>query len=216
MKISCVIFDFDGTLFDSMHVWDDVGRRYLASLGITANDDFEETIAGMTLAQGCEYASKTYPIHKTPMQVLEGISAIVKDDYAYRIEPKAGVKEILETLHHHNVRMIIATASDQRLVMPALKRCHMDHYFIDIVSAQDSKLDKHSPDIFEKAMHMCQGDKTDTVVIEDAYHAAFTAKKAGFTVIGVYDESEKQQNKMQEVCDIYVHTLAEWKVEEML
>ena len=53
MKISCVIFDFDGTLFDSMHVWDDVGRRYLASLGITANDDFEETIAGMTLAQGC-------------------------------------------------------------------------------------------------------------------------------------------------------------------
>lgn len=33
MKLKCVIFDFDGTLFDSMYLWDTVAESYVRSRG---------------------------------------------------------------------------------------------------------------------------------------------------------------------------------------
>ena len=35
MRIKGAIFDFDGTLFDSMYIWDTAGETYLASIGVT-------------------------------------------------------------------------------------------------------------------------------------------------------------------------------------
>lgn len=43
-----------------------------------------------------------------------------------------------------------------------------------------------------------------TVVFEDAIHAIETAKKDGFTVAAVFDESEKRQDEVRALADCYI------------
>lgn len=38
MKLRCAIFDFDGTLFDSMYVWDTLGETYLKVIGVVPRE----------------------------------------------------------------------------------------------------------------------------------------------------------------------------------
>ena len=42
--IKGAIFDIDGTLLDSMPIWENVGARYLATLGIKAKPDLKERL----------------------------------------------------------------------------------------------------------------------------------------------------------------------------
>ena len=214
MILKCVIFDFDGTLFDSMYVWKDAGTKYLNSLNIRPEDDFNETVASMTLRQAAAYVQKAYHIDQTVEQIMEGVSAIVADDYANHIEPAKGVTNLLDRLYSLHVTMVIATLSERNHVLFALKRCHLDHYFTDIITAEDVHTGKDSPLIYEKAMCACKAVKENTAVVEDAYYAAKTAHDAGFTMIGVYENNETQQEQMKEVCDLYVEDLSKWKVEE--
>ena len=51
MKKKFYLFDMDGTLLDSMHVWSDIDKRFLSKHNITAPDDFSEKIAAMTLPE---------------------------------------------------------------------------------------------------------------------------------------------------------------------
>ena len=54
-NIQGAIFDVDGTLLDSMSVWEDIGERYLISLGIMAKDGLGDALHTMSLEQGAVY-----------------------------------------------------------------------------------------------------------------------------------------------------------------
>ena len=45
--------------------------------------------------------------------------------------------------------------------------------------------------------------KSETVVFEDALHAAETAKRAGFFVVGVYDRHEPEATVLRSLADLY-------------
>ena len=60
MKIKLAVFDFDGTLFDSMYVWDTAGERYLRSLGKTPSPDLREDLKTLSLYQAAEYFISEY------------------------------------------------------------------------------------------------------------------------------------------------------------
>lgn len=53
--IKSAIFDVDGTLLDSMKIWDDAGERYLSSVGKTAENGLSEKLCAMSLTEGAEY-----------------------------------------------------------------------------------------------------------------------------------------------------------------
>ena len=60
MIIKCAIFDFDGTLFDSMFIWDEVGEIYLHSLGLEQKPSLREDVRAMSLYQAASYVRKEY------------------------------------------------------------------------------------------------------------------------------------------------------------
>ena len=62
MKLKCAIFDFDGTLFDSMYIWDIVGEVYLRSLGKEPKPSMREDIRALSLYQSSCYFKEEYAI----------------------------------------------------------------------------------------------------------------------------------------------------------
>ena len=80
-----VVFDFDGTLFDSMYVWKDVGIRYLKHQNITPRQDFQQTVSSMTLYQAAQYVSCCYPIGQSAEQIMDGVNRLVEDEYVHHV-----------------------------------------------------------------------------------------------------------------------------------
>ena len=146
---------------------------------------------------------------------MDGVNRTVEDFYFYTVEPKPGVIDFLEELHRRNIRMCIATATDRYQVEAALQRCKMRHFFSEIFTCTEVGSGKDRPDIFRKAMEHLQTDRSNTAVVEDAYHAAHTAKQDSFKVVGVYDSHESRQQELLQLADIflpdYLHLNNFWK-----
>ena len=210
-----LIFDFDGTLFDSMFIWDTAGEVYLRSIGKEPEADLQKVLKPMSLLQSAQYIREKYDIPLSVEEIMDGVNRTVEGFYFHTVEPKPGVIDFLEELYRRNIKMCIATATDRYQVEAALQRCKMRHFFSEIFTCTEVGSGKDRPDIFRKAMEHLQTDRSNTAVVEDAYHAAHTAKQDGFLVVGVYDSHEGRQQELLQIADVflpdYLHLNNFWK-----
>ena len=213
--IQGVIFDLDGTLFDSMFIWDTAGEVYLRSIGREPEADLQKVLKPMSLLQSAQYIREKYNIPLSVEDIMDGVNRTVEGFYFHTVEPKPGVIDFLEELHRRNIKMCIATATVRYQVEAALQRCKMRYFFSEIFTCTEVGSGKDRPDIFRKAMEHLQTDRSNTAVVEDAYHAAFTAKQDGFMVVGVYDSHESRQQELLQLADVflpdYLHLNNFWK-----
>lgn len=204
MKITGAIFDMDGTLLDSMGVWDTAAEEYLSSIGVKPQENVCEEVKTMSLMQAAVYLKGKYHIDKEPEEMADGVNALIEGFYKNEVMLKPGVKEFLHRLAEHDVKMCIATATDRYLVEAAMERCGVREYFTDIFTCSEVGYGKDEPEIYEQALRRLGTQKSDTIIFEDAIHAIKTAKKAGFLVAGVRDDSEKEQETVMEISDYYI------------
>lgn len=180
MKIAGAIFDVDGTLLDSLSIWNTVGEDYLLSLGIQPEEHLAEKINDMSLSQAAIYFQTEYGVEKSVEEIIQGINDIVKNFYLKEVQLLPGVKEFLQLLSLQNVKMVAATVSDKVLIEKALLRCGIDTYFSEILTCEEVGAGKDEPLIYEKALEILGTSKVNTIVFEDALYAIETAQKAGF------------------------------------
>lgn len=209
--IKGAIFDLDGTLFDSMIMWDSIAEDYLKSQGIRPNDDVREAVRAMSIQQVCEHFCREYGLALSPDEITAGINGMVEDFYFHRVQLKAGVAEALERLQSRGVRMCVATATDRYLVESGLRRTGISEYFESIFTCTETGAGKDEPAIFLQALDFLGTDMRKTVVFEDALYAIRTAKAAGLTVAAFYDESARyQQDEIRKLADFYFVSFADW------
>ena len=204
MIIKGAIFDFDGTLFDSMSVWDTAGEDYLRGLGREPEPNLQKILKPMSLYQSACYIQKEYALSLSPEEIMDGVNKVVEDFYFHTAMPKPGVPEYLEQLRQQGVKLCIATATDRYQIEAALKRCGLDSYFEEIFTCTAVGHGKDEPHIYEAALKYLGTPKHETLVFEDALHAAQTAKAAGFPVAAVYDAHEPHQAALRSLADQYL------------
>ena len=209
------IFDFDGTLFDSMFIWDTAGEVYLRSIGIEPRGDLQKLLKPMSLLQSATYIQEKYSIPLTIEKIMDDINRTVEDFYFHTVQPKEGVITFLKQMKAQGVKMCIATATDRYQVEASLKRCGMEAYFSEIFTCTDVGHGKDEPIIFQKALEHLGTTKADTVVFEDAYHAAKTAKADGFIIVAVFDSLEAKQAELLFISDCFIENFTQtelfWK-----
>ncbi|MGN0486322.1 MAG: HAD family hydrolase [Acutalibacteraceae bacterium] len=203
------IFDLDGTLLDSMFVWDTVGETYLRSLGYEPQEDINEKFRSFSLRQAAGYYRSVYGVTLTEEEIMAGINQAVEKQYLYEVEAKTGIPEFLKALSDAGVKMCVATATDHYLVEAALKRLGLDGYFSEIFTCTEVGAGKQEPLIYREALRHLGTDKDKTVVFEDALYALQTAKNDGFLTAAVYDCREKYGEKMRELADFYIEDFSD-------
>lgn len=209
MKICGAIFDVDGTLLDSMSIWDTIGEVYLRSIGYEPKEDLNETFKNMSLYQAARYYQTEYGVTLSIDEIMAGVNAILEQCYRFEAPLKEGAAELLEQLRISGVKLCIATATDRYLVEAALERCGVLSRFGEIFTCNGVGHGKDEPHIFETALRFLGTRKSETIVFEDALYAIRTAKEAGFPVAAVYDGHEKAQDEIRALADVYLEELAQ-------
>ncbi len=202
--IKGAIFDMDGTLLDSMYLWDSMGESYLRSIGCEPEEDLKRILKSMSLYQGACYLKKTYKLNLSHEEIMGGINQMVEMAYRQQVLPKPGVEALLERFRQENIPMCIATATDRYLVEAALRRCGLLPFFSEIYTCQSVGHGKDEPNIFREARKHLGTEKENTAVFEDALFAAKSAKQDGFLTVAVYDSYEKDQEALRNLADFYL------------
>lgn len=205
-----VIFDLDGTLLESMGMWENLGNRYLLSRGITPPPNLRDILWTMDLMECSRYLVSAFSIPSTPEEVIADIHQMIRDAYRYEIECKPGAKALLCALSAENIPVCLATATDREIFTPALERLDIAKHFCFTRSCAEAGESKRSPRIFLDCADFLALPPQELVVVEDTFHAATTAKQAGFTVIGVRDAyAASDWDGLSRICDRFVDSLEE-------
>lgn len=199
------IFDVDGTLFDSMHIWRQLGKRYLQQIGIEAEDGLADKLYPMSLEESSTYLKQRYNIADRVEKIVSDTVSMIEESYKREVSLKAGVYDYLEELRRREIPMIIATSGNRDILIKALDRLHIKDFFQDIITCSDLQVSKREATIYLLAAERICSKPEQTVVFEDVLHGIMSANSAGFVTVGVEDFSNKKdQAQIERESDYYI------------
>ena len=192
-QYKAAIFDLDGTLVDSMGLWDRVCRDWLDYRGIRAGDALEREIAAMTLTQSAEYVIRRYGVPLSPAEIQGEWEDMVLRRYRYEVPLKEGAAELVKALAARGMKLGIATSCFPAACEAVLARHGIRDYFSAILYTDESMRDKTFPDVYRACAERLGVDPKDCVVFEDFPAAVSGVRAAGMGLVAVYDDSFASQ-----------------------
>ena len=209
MEITGAIFDFDGTGFDSMHVWKGIRDKFFNRIGLVLSDEDKELFKGLYLRESLILVKERFNFTETYEELFSLFFDYVKELYLEDTCPKNDIIEFLEKLRAKGVKIGIATATGEPAIEAVLKKFDMLHYFSAIYSTYTVGAAKTQPKVYDVVLDALGTDKSTTWVFEDALYAAKTAKANGYNLVGIYDKSEPDTAELEQLADIYIHNYSE-------
>ena len=204
-----IIFDVDGVLLDSMSVWENCANRYLKKVhGIDAPPELDRQCATMSLVEAGTYIKELYPqIMMSPEELAEDVAEFIREAY-WKVPEKTGMRKTIRTLYERGDSLFLATASEEQNVKGALKNLGVWDCFEAIYTCTEIGYSKNYTEYYDEIAKRIGVPCRELIMVEDSLHSMKTAKKAGLTVIGVYEErSKEQKDEIRKVCDVYLEKL---------
>ena len=206
------IFDLDGTLLDSMGLWEQIDRVMLAKRGIPFPENYAEHVEIITPLSPHEtaaYVIQHFGLKETVEEVMHEWDQIAVKAYGSSLPLKPYSKEFLHSLKAQGAKMAIATSSPANLCTPALRRHGILDLFDAVCLSEEVGCGKNKPDIFLLAAERLGELPQNCIVYEDSLTAIKTAKSIGMTVCAVYDPaSDNTWDEIKQIADYIIHDFA--------
>jgi len=203
------LFDFDGTLVDSMPTFVSVMLRILDEYGIDYEDDIVKIITPLGYHGTAEYY-RTLGISAPTDELVRQMNEYAYDEYAHNILAKASVQDTLSKLKKRGVSLNVLTASPHKVLDPCLKRLGLWDLFDNVWSCDDFCTTKSDPLIYQMASERIGRPIQDIIFVDDNVNAVKTARLAGMRSYGIYDESSKDFiEEMKSASDKYIFSFDE-------
>ena len=204
------LFDFDGTLVDSMPTFCSCMLRILDENHIAYDKDITKTITPLGLNGTADFYINDLGLKMPKEQLLLLMKEYMLDAYLYRIPAKANVISVLKALKARGASLNVLTASPHATLDPCLKRLGMWDLFDNIWSCDDFATTKADPQIYVMAAERMHTTVEKVLFLDDNLNADLTAKSAGMQVCGVYDDSSKDYvEQMKAANDYYIYDFQE-------
>ena len=203
------LFDFDGTLVDSMPTYVSVMLRILDENSIPYGKDIVKIITPLGYKGTAEYYVKM-GLDKPVDDIVAKMNEYARYAYANDIGAKENVVETLKKLKESGCRLHVLTASPHTMLDPCLKRLGIFELFDNVWSCDDFNTTKANPEIYKMAAERIGAPVGEVIFLDDNYNADKTAKQAGMVVYGVYDDSSAEfEEEMRELTDRYIKNFSE-------
>ncbi|BDR53117.1 beta-phosphoglucomutase [Bombiscardovia nodaiensis] len=187
------IFDLDGTLLDSMGIWQEIDRRFFARRQIDMPADYASAVASMQTGAIARYTIERFGLREEPQALVDEWNDDAQLLYATAVQPKPHALQYLASLKASGAKLAVATSLPPRLRQAALEHAQMTACFDHVCSVDDAQsIGKEEPTIYLLAARQLRVEPADCTVFEDLLVAVRSAHRAGMKAWAMYDESSAQ------------------------
>lgn len=212
------IFDLDGTLLNSVGIWNEVDKALIRKLG-GADEDIREIqrrrddILSRMSSSGNRYVAYCSELGKICGSDLSGEEIhTLRYDLAGNylltmVRYKKGAVEFIKEMKKRGKKLAIATTTNARNVdiyahknRNTIKALPMDDYFYPIYTRENVTEIKPSPEVYEKVLKTLKARPEDCVVFEDSLTGVTAARRANLDVIVMHDHySDKDREEIKKL-----------------
>ena len=194
-KYQSFIVDYDGTLLDSLDMWENIASRYVESKGIELEEDLDLIVKKMTNIDGTLYIQKHYFNDKSIEEIGKELEIFVAKEYL-SLKINKAIINFLKELKRYG-KLYLFTATSYPLVSKSLMNNNILEFFDKVYTSTDFNYSKETGEGYEKIVNMNNLDKEKTLVLEDAIHAIEGASRMGLDVLAIKtkDNNYKDINK---------------------
>lgn len=183
--IKAAVFDLDGTLFDSTHIWSDIDEVFLRKRGRTPTAEYKRAIAALGNREAARFTVDYYGLEDAPEALTAEWADLAREAYAHSVELVPGAAEYIKECAEAGVKLLIVTSLARELAEPCLENNGILRYFAHIITADDSGYSKTSEKIFTYAADLAGCAVSECVAFDDVAAAVSSAKRAGMTTVAV-------------------------------
>lgn len=194
-NIKLFLFDLDGTILDSLKIWNDIDLLFFKNHNLIMGEDYHIAIAPLTLEETATYTKNTYKLDIDEEQIMKEWSDLAIKEYAENVNLKKGVKEFLDYLKNKNVHLAIATSCNEEMFNPCLERYGIVSYFEHFYTSQNLKINKSNTNFFKEILNEYKIEPDQILFFEDSLASMKCAKSLGFNVVAVMDKKWKKQKE---------------------
>ena len=208
--IKAVLFDLDGTLVDSMWVWNDIDVEYLGRFGLSLPETLQKEIEGMSFTETAVYIKQKFSIPDPIEKMKEDWNAMAFDKYVNEVPLKKGLSEFLALCRKKGIRLGIATSNSRQIVDVIIASHGLTEYFDGIVTGCEVNRGKPWPDVYLETARRCGASPEHCLVFEDIVPGIQAGRNAGMKVCAVADAySVYPEKEKRKLADYYIEDFTE-------
>ena len=196
------LFDLDGTLIQSMHVWEDAVIRLFERLHLTMDlQEARDVFSAMKFSEVLEAIVQRFELDRSAEQLYDMVIQDVRYQYEHEVKEVNGAFAFVEKCRRSGKRMCVVTANDVPLTQAVLKRLGMLDAMEFILSSEESGLTKRTPQMAQEAIRRLGLAPNECIMLEDSLYSMKSAKEAGCYVIAIADRYSPDYAEICRVAD---------------
>lgn len=182
--IEAVVFDLDGVIVDSEHVWDEARQQLAEERGGRWHDQASRDMMGMSSPEWSRYMHEEIRLPEPPEEINAEVVRRMEAVYREELPLLPGAVEAVRALAER-WPLGLASSSNRELIDLALSASGLARLFRATVSSEEVPRGKPAPDVYLEAARRLGVDPAQCAAIEDSENGIRSAKAAGMRVVAV-------------------------------
>lgn len=209
--IEAVIFDLDGVLVDSEHVWDEVRETLARERGGRWHERAQADMMGMSSTEWSLYMRDVIGLLESPKEISDEVVRRMEARYAEHLPLIEGAVEAVRRLAG-SFRLGLASSSNRPLIDAVLSAAGLASLFEVSVSSEEVERGKPAPDVFVEAARRLDVSPERCAAIEDSGNGLRSAHAAGMRVIAIPNRRYPPPADALALADATIETVAQLTV----
>ncbi len=180
---AAVVFDLDGVIVDTEHVWDEVREELTRDWGGRYTPDAQRAMMGMSSTEWSRYMHDVVGLPQPPEEISDEVVRRLLARYAVDLPLIPGAVDAVRALRAAGLPLAVASSSNRPLIDAVLREAGIAEAFTATVSSEEVARGKPSPDVYLEAARRLGVEPTACVAVEDSANGIRAAHAAGMRVI---------------------------------
>jgi len=201
MKFKSVIFDLDGTIIDTNHIWGKATSDLITSRGVTLTPEIKAELAkelkGIAIHNSCAIIKNKFELDHPLEELITEKKKRANDEYLKGLRFIAGFEDFFKRVKDHNLHVGVATNAENHTLATAIEQLNLRNLFGNHIYnfTYVNNVGKPAPDVYLYTAKQLGIDPADCIVVEDAPHGIEAANAAGMFCIGINSAGNRDELK---------------------
>jgi HAD superfamily hydrolase (TIGR01509 family) len=204
--IQAVVFDLDGVIVDSEHVWDAAREALARERGGRWHEGAQQDMMGMSSVEWSRYMHDVIGLKDPPEEISAEVVRRLEATYREELPLIDGATEAVARLAER-WPLAVASSSNRPIIDLVLGLSDLDRFFRATVSSEEVPRGKPAPDVYLEAARRLGTDPQRSAAVEDSRNGILSASAAGMRVVAIPNTRFPPDEEALATADVVLYSI---------